>query len=161
MSYDVKIFNLCDHYTGGKQYMPEKCPKCLGKGYYYDIAFDKAGQAVLATGSIKLQQEMLKIINDVKGDNPFFERWGSELHDLIGQKSTKLTSPKLQLMIRTSLEYLRFLQCEESDTYNNMTMDEILLGVESIKVDNYYVGYDVSVVIKNTSNEILEQTILL
>lgn len=161
MAKDVKIFNLCDHYTGGKQYIVERCPKCLGNGYYYDIAFDNSGQAVLATGTIKLQQEMLKIINDVKGNNLFFPRWGSELHGFIGQKATKLDNAKMQLMITTSLEYLRFLQCEESDTYRNMSTDEILLGVESMNIVNYVVGYDVSVTIKNNSNSILTQTILL
>ena len=40
MSIDAELFTLCDHYTGGKQYAPEKCPKCGGKGYYYDISYD-------------------------------------------------------------------------------------------------------------------------
>lgn len=161
MSLDVKIFNICDHYTGGKQYLANLCPKCLGKGYYYDIHFDESGQAVLATGTIKLQQEMLKIINDVKGDNLFYTKFGSEIHDFVGQKSTKLTSNKLEFMIRQSLEYLRALQLAENDEYNNMNYDEILLGVESINIQQYLVGYDVAVTIKNTSNEILSQTILI
>lgn len=32
MSVDVKIFTQCDHFTGGKQYIVERCPKCGGKG---------------------------------------------------------------------------------------------------------------------------------
>ena len=161
MSVDAKIFTLCDNYTGGKQYIPDRCPKCLGKGYYYDISYDLQGRAKLVTGTIKLQQEVLKIINDVKGDNPYFARWGSELHDLIGSKQDALTSAKLQMMVRTSLEYLRLLQVTEHEEYKNMTMDEILLGVESINVQDYVVGYDLNVTIKNTSDELLDQTILL
>ena len=64
-------------------------------------------------------------------------------------------------MIRTSLEYLKYLQLAENKDYANMTSDEILLGVENIKVEDYVVGYDVNVTIKNQSSEILDQTILL
>lgn len=161
MSRDVRIFNMCDHYTNHKQYAVELCPKCLGKGYYYDVHFDVNGQAVLATGTIKLQQEVLKNINDVKGDNIFFESWGSEIHDVIGRKITALTPSKCEMMIRQSLEYLRYLQADQNDTYDNMTTDEILLGISNISVDKYTVGYDIGVTFVNTSNEILEQTILI
>ena len=161
MSLDVRIFNLCDHYTGGKQYAMERCPKCRGNGYYYDIFYDASGAAILVTGTIKLQQEMLKIINDIKGNNIFFPMWGSELHGWIGQKGSKLTQNKLQLMIRLSLDYLRALQYEQQEAYNNMTNDEILLGVESMDIIDYMVGYDVSVTIKNMSDEIIGDTIYL
>ena len=161
MSVDARIFTQCDHYTGGKQYIVERCPKCGGKGYYYDITYDLQGHANLITGTMKLQQEMLKIINDVKGNNPFYLRWGCELHGLIGTKQDKLTGSKLQLMVRMSLEYLRHLQLAQQEEYKNMSNDEILLGVESMDVKNYLVGYDIDVTIKNTSNEILNQSILL
>ena len=100
-------------------------------------------------------------MNDVRGNNIFFPQWGCELHGLIGEKHTKLTSSKLQMMIRLSLEYLRFLQCEEHEVYRNMTSDEILLGVESINVKDLVVGYDVSVTIKNMSDEIIGDVIQL
>jgi hypothetical protein len=161
MSVDARIFTQCDHFTGGKQYIVERCPKCGGKGYYYDISYDLQGHANLITGTMKLQQEMLKIINDVKGNNPFYLRWGCELHGLIGTKQDKLTGSKLQLMVRMSLEYLRHLQLAQQEEYKNMSNDEILLGVESMDVKNYLVGYDIDVTIKNTSNEILNQSILL
>ena len=161
MSIDAEIFTMCDHYTGGKQYAPEKCPKCGGVGYYYDISYDNQGQAKLVTGTVKLQQEVLKIINDEKGNNIFFERWGSELHNLIGTKKTKLTNSKVQMMIITSLEYLQLLQNQENNLYKNMSQDEILLGIKDINVDDYNVGFDVSVTIENQSNEILNQTVLL
>ncbi len=161
MSVDVKIFTPCDHYTGNKQYIVERCPKCRGKGYYYDIDYDLQGKAKLITGTLKLQQECLKIINDVKGDNPFFLRWGSELHDLIGTKQDKLTNSKLQMMVIMALDYLRHVQLEQQETYQNMSTDEILLGVESVQSKNYVVGYDIDVTLKNASNEILNQSILL
>lgn len=161
MSRDVMIFNVCDHFSGHKQYTVELCPKCLGSGYYYDVAFDANGRAVLATGTIKLQQEVLKCINDVKGDNIFFENWGSEVHDVVGRKETRLTSAKLEMMILQALEYLRYLQADENDVYANMTSDEILLGVKEVSIDRYAVGYDVGVTFVNTSDDLLSQTILI
>lgn len=161
MSVDVKLFNMCDHYTGNKQYKPELCPKCGGKGYYYDIFFDQAGKPQLTTGSIKLQQEMLKMINDIKGDNVFFPRWGSELHNLVGQKITKTPGIKAKWMVVQCLEYLRTLQLVANKQFENLTDDEILLGIEQINLTNFVTGYNIDVTISNISNEILEQSILL
>jgi hypothetical protein len=161
MSVDAKIFTLCDHTTGGKTYMVDLCPKCLGKGYYYDIEFDLQGQAKLITGTHKLQQEVLKICNDEKGNNLYFSRWGSNLHNLIGSKQDKLSNSRLQMMVRMSLEYLQLLQQSANKEYGNFSQDEILLGIESIEMQSYVVGYDMNVTLKNQSNDILNQTILL
>ena len=161
MSVDAKIFTLCDHTTGGKVYSVDLCPKCLGKGYYYDIDFDLQGQAKLITGTQKLQQEVLKIINDERGNNLYFNRWGSEVHDLIGSKQDKLTNSRLQIMVRMSLEYLQLLQQSAHSEYENFSSDEILLGIESIEMQSDVVGYDMRVTLKNQSNDILDQTILL
>jgi len=161
MSFDAKIFCMCDHCVNGKRYIIERCPRCLSKGYYYDIMFDRTGKAILISGTLKLQQEVLKIINDEKGNNVFFPQWGSELHNLVGSKITKSTNLKLQVMIRFSLEYLRALQLQQQKEYGNVTNDEIILGVQSLTIDNYILGFDVKVVFNNNSNTLLEQSILL
>lgn len=137
------------------------CPKCLGKGYYYDIGFNKAGEAVLCSGTIKLQQEMLKIINDIYKDNVFFPNWGSELHNLIGTKLSKTPGLKAKWMVVQCLDYLRTLQLTANEQFGNMTTDEVLQGIESIEITNLGVGYDIDCTITNMSNEILGQTILL
>ena len=62
MSKDVQFFNMCNHIIDNKYYDLYACPRCYGKSYYIDICFDNAGEAVLAQGDIKLQQEILKII---------------------------------------------------------------------------------------------------
>jgi hypothetical protein len=159
MSTDIKMFCQCDHYSNGKQYTYDLCPKCLGKGYYYDISFDSTGNPVLATGTIKLQQEVLKIINDERGNNLFFDRWGSTIHNIIGTKMTNMPVAKCEMAIRMSLDYLKMLQQSQNASYDNMTSDEILLDVESIQTTQFSRGYDINVTIKNQSNEIYDQTI--
>ena len=161
MSTDVKYFCMCDHYANHKQYNYDMCPKCQGRGYYYDITFDASGNPVLATGTIKLQQEMLKIINDVRGNNQYFERWGSTIHDIIGTKATNMPKTKCEMAIRFALEYLRLLQLMENEDYKNMADNEILLDVQSVQVDQYDRGYDFHVTIKNQEEEILDQSIYI
>jgi len=137
------------------------CPKCKGKGYYYDITFDASGNPVLATGTIKLQQEMLKIINDVRGNNKYFERWGSTIHDIVGSKMTNMPAAKCEMAVRFALEYLKLLQTIEDEEYKNMTKDEILLDVESVKTTQFDRGYNLHIAIKNQSDELLDQSIYL
>ena len=60
-----------------------------------------------------------------------------------------------------SLEYLQLLQQSAHSEYENFSSDEILLGIESIEMQSYVVGYDMRVTLKNQSNDILGQTILL
>ena len=161
MSVDVKLFNHCNHFTGGKQYTIETCPKCLGAGYYYDIAYDEANKVILTNGTIKLQQEVLKAMNDVKGENVFFPKYGSEIHGYVGRKSTVTSRMKMEYSIRQTLEYLRALQVAENNQYENMTSDEILQGVSRVDITPLVDGYDVGVTIANVSNTVLNQTIQL
>lgn len=161
MSQDVKLFHQCDHFTGGKQYTIEHCPKCLSKGYYYDISFDNAGKAVTTSGTIKLQQEVLKAMHDIRGDNLFFPRYGSGIHDFIGRKATVLDRMKIDYDVRLTLEHLRQLQMAANDVYGNFTEDEVLQGVEAVNIEQFVTGYNVGVTIKNVSNEIYDQSIEL
>lgn len=159
LSTDIKLFCQCDHYANHKQYSHDMCPKCKGNGYYYDITFDISGNPILATGTIKLQQEMLKIINDVKGNNKYYENWGSIIHNIIGSKITNMPAAKCDLAVRMALEYLKLLQITENSTYDNMTDDEILLDVENVKITQFDRGYELDVTIKNQEDEIFNQTI--
>lgn len=161
MSQDVKLFHQCDHVVGGKQHAAHLCPRCLGKGYYYDISFDEAGKAITTSGQIKLQQEVLKIINDIRGDNPFFPDWGSGIHDYIGSKASKLDRMKIGYDVRMTLEYLRELQVDAREKYNNMADNEIIQNVLSVDVDQIIMGYDVDVKFSNIQEEIYEQAIEL
>jgi len=161
MSQDVKLFHQCDHYVGGKQYAAPLCPRCLGKGYYYDISFDGSGKAITTSGTIKLQQEVLKAVNDIREDNLFFPRWGSGLHGFIGQKSSKLDRMKMGYDVRETLDYLRDLQLEAREDYRNMDDSEIIQDIEAVTVTPITTGYDVNVRFTNIESEIYGQSIEL
>ena len=109
MSTDVKVFNACNHVVNGERYTQDTCPLCRGKSYYKDIAFDNSGKAVLCTGEIKLQQEVLKIMDDPKGGNKFHPNWGDELianhsHAYLGSKNLPLVSSPYLVLLYSCLK---------------------------------------------------------
>lgn len=162
MSKDIKMFNACDHIVKNKQYDPQLCPKCYGKNYYLDIHFDINGETVLTEGSIKLQQEMLKIILDKKYMNAFHPRWGSEIDSIIGTKNINIGKAKLEVIIRMALEHLKSIQISSNTTFKNFTDDEILKLIEHVEITPLGpVGYNVDVTITNISGEVLHQSITL
>lgn len=162
MGKDIKMFNACDHIVNGTQYKSQLCPKCYGKSYYLDVHFDINGEAVLTNGSIKLQQEMLKVILDQKYMNAFHPRWGSELNSIIGSKNANINKSKLEMIVRMALEYLKGVQVNTNNRFHNLTDEEVLQIIEYIEITPIGpTGYNVDVTISNTAGEILHQSIIL
>ncbi|MCK4359416.1 MAG: hypothetical protein KAW92_11885 [Candidatus Cloacimonetes bacterium] len=73
----------CTHYLSGIQYTLYTCPRCLGKGYYYDIKFDAGGLVPQVWDETKLQQELEKIT--LTEYNPFHPEYGAGLKKRVGQ----------------------------------------------------------------------------
>jgi hypothetical protein len=160
MSKDVKFFNACNHIVDGKQYESAMCPRCYSKGYYLDICFDSAGLAVTSTGSIKLQQEMLKVLMDEKYKNVFHPQWGSEIYLLPGSKNVAISKTKLEVMVRRALEYLKTVQTNEYHQYGNLTPEEILDQIEYIEIKKLGpTGWQLYIMVSNSVSEIYAQTI--
>ena len=134
MSKDVKMFCACDHIVDGVSYIDSSCPKCYDKGYYYDIYFDEAGQSVLTSGTLKLQQEILKILIDKKGENVFDTEWGSDLYDMGGFKNLNINKAKAEMFIIQALDYLKSLQVGENFVYDNFSVDEVLSDIKSLDI---------------------------
>jgi hypothetical protein len=160
MSYDVKVFNVCDHLVNKIQYESRLCPRCRGEGYYFDIHFDATGAPVLATGDIKLQQEVLKILLDEKYTNPFHLNWGSDLRNLIGTKNLAINKARIELIVRNTLEYLKSVQVNEYMTSENLTADEIIDQILFVEIKALGpTGYTVDVTFSNGVKEVYNQSI--
>ena len=162
MSRDVQFFNACNHIVDNKYYDQYACPRCYGKSYYIDICFNISGETVQASGSIKLQQEILKIIIDKKHDNPFHPDWGCEKDLIVGTKNVQLTKVKLEKIIRDALDYLKNVQMNEYEIYRTLTQSEILGLIDFIQIiplqqDSYHIN--VSII--NAANELITQTFIL
>ncbi|MFW6014942.1 MAG: hypothetical protein ACOCRK_00730 [bacterium] len=162
MSRDVKIFNSCNHLVNDIVYEPARCPRCYGKGYFFDIYFNSHGKAVMSSGNIKLQQEMLKVILDHKFESPFHPFWGSRAHNLIGSKNLNITKAKLEIIVREALERLKLVQKNENGEWEHMTGEEMLEHIENIEIITLRpTGYHIKVTISNKEGDIFTQSITL
>lgn len=162
MSKDIKIFNACDHIVENEKYDYSMCPKCYGKGYYFDINFDNSGEAVLTENSIKLQQEMLKVIIDKKFQNVYHPTWGSEFDYLIGSKNVNINKNKMELIIRSALEHLKAVQSSNNKNFKNLTDSELLNEIEYIEIKSSGpTEIEIHVTISNVLGEIFEQSIII
>lgn len=160
MGRDVKFLNACNHIVNDVTYDIQLCPKCYGKGYYFDIYFDEKGEAVLSEDEIKLQQEMLKIIIDHKYDNLFHEEWGSQLHSLIGSKNNEITKNKIKVLARQAMEYLQKVQYTEYKNNGTLKDTELIKSIESVDVKELGpTGYLITILVKNVSGKVYEQSI--
>ena len=162
MSMDVQFLTLCDHLVSDKQYRPDMCPRCLGKGYYLDIVFDYGGAAVVTGGGIKLQQEVIKVLLDERGSDLFFPKWGSEIHDFIGKKKSTVTKSRLEMAVRRAIEYLKQVQEYEAEGNSSMTDAEIIQNIEYVYLEPLSVtAWKVTVGVSNVANEYYEYSITL
>lgn len=139
------------------------CPRCYGKNYYFDIFFNKKGQAVTATKSQKLLQECLKVLIDDKLGNPFHPDWGCNIEDRIGEKNVgNINLFKVELSVREAIEYLQKLQQNNQMEFMNMHDEEMIDAIESIEVvQNGPTGYDVKIVIISTIGDLITYNVQL
>ena len=162
MSLDVQFLSLCDHFVDKKQYRPDMCPRCYGRGYYLDIVFDTAGDVVTTGGGIKLQQEVIKILLDEKLSDLFYPQWGSEIYTFIGKKNTITTKSRLEMCIRRTIEYLKQIQEQEALTNNTITDKEVIKNIEYIILEPLSVTeWRVLIVVSNKANDFYEYTMNL
>ena len=162
MSKDIKMFNACNHLVDGITYDSQLCPKCYGKGYYFDICFDKNGDAITSSDDIKLQQEMLKVLIDEKFSNPFHSDWGSQITKMIGSKNTDITKNKVKVLVRQAEEYLQKIQIIEYSEHHNLNEKEMIEEITSVNIEGVGpTGFLVNVLLKNVAEDVLTDMIEL
>lgn len=161
MSNDIKMFVLCTHVIDGEMQEPDRCKRCYGKGFYFDIHFDSIGIATTATSTAKLQQELIKIILEDKGSNKFHEDWGCEVgNKMVGKKNTHHAKMKIEMYIRNSVEYLMKVQQENQMMFGNMDETEIIESIVSVNVQQVsQTGYSAEVVVRAVTGEIVPMKI--
>ena len=163
MSKDVMLFTACNHIINNVHYEANLCPRCRGYSYYYDISFND-GQVVTCEGDIKLQQEVLKIMNDMKNGNKFHTDWGNALinNSVIGSKNIKSIDQKIKIIIFETLQYLKNIQINNQILFKNMSENEIINNIQNITVQSMGIsGYRVRVTFENSAGQIFTQEIIV
>lgn len=141
----------------------DACPRCYGKGYYFDIFFDKRGIAVTATKSQKLLQECLKVLIEERLGNKFHPKWGCDVKQRVGKKNLgNIELFKVELAVRDAIDHLRNLQLNNQILYMNMHEEEIIHSIEKIGVKkDGPTGYNVDIVLASNVGEVITYTIKL
>ncbi|MNM81095.1 hypothetical protein D3C81_930830 [compost metagenome] len=155
MSQDVRMFVMCNHIINGEVLEESRCPRCYGKGYYFDIHFDEDGQTIISEKTLKLQQELLKITIEEKGENIFHPQWGDETRRrLIGSKNNPKAQNQIQVLVKDCIQYLQNVQIGNQTLFQNMTDEEIIATIDSINViKSSQVGYEVQVTVTSQAGE--------
>lgn len=157
--YKKEIYekSILTDYSGNSN----QCPRCYGSGVYFDIAFDNDGKAILIDDSLKLQQEVFKIVMQEKGENLFHKQYGIELNKRIaGSKNFDNIKPKLEFIVSQAINHLFDLQQNQKISKRNTTPGEVLKSVESINVTRTSpTTYSVNVSIKAEDETNLTSTV--
>ena len=157
MALDIKFCTLCSHWVNNIQYSVATCPRCNGRGWYMDIMFDPAGDAIATGGAIKMQQECIKVLFDQKHSDLFYPNWGSEIHDFIGKKNTTAIRSRLEMCIRRAIERLKAIQEHEALTNASVTDSEIIKNIEYIYLEPVSVtDWHCKIAISNKLDETFE-----
>ncbi len=111
---EVSSFKACyNAYNHLEKYTLNACPKCLGTGYVWDLAWDRLGYTEKIKQSSKLQQELEKIILSKLFRNPYHMSYGTRIKYYIFNAVPDTAATQLRSDIVAAISRLQFLQDEE------------------------------------------------
>ena len=123
-----------------KQMVYSICPRCNGRGWYYDFHFSKndaftnaATNPVTVRSRAKFRQETTKFLMTVMGDNIFHPLYGIGYFDFIGTKINDSTEDLLRIATINGLEYLRALFVQQK-TYQDVGAEEVFTYISDLQV---------------------------
>lgn len=109
------------------------CPKCFGKGYYYDCEVDNLGILTKIVGDAKLRQELEKITLTQKGNNRFHLAYGLD-RNVFGLVDPSFVRTRIRAALIIMLKHFNLLQ-KEADAGGQFLPDtEYMDGVKGIEV---------------------------
>ena len=125
----------CTHYLSGVQYILSTCPRCLGKGYFYDVRFDAGGLIPQVWDETKLMQELEKIT--LTDFNPFHPEYGAKLKRRIGQVSRdELRAIVKRDLLAAVYNLIKYQKAEASKGTQNgyFSSRELIDRVEKVEI---------------------------
>lgn len=132
---DVKLKHTCDHNLPSGKYNLNSCPRCLGKGYYFDIKFSPRGDVLTVSEIEKLLQELVKITLTSKGGNFFHDEYGSHVSDSIGMVQSKnFREARLKQSIIDAVLRLRYLQRDGIEKGYRFSLKELIDKISKIEI---------------------------
>lgn len=164
---DVKLKHTCDHNLPSGKYTLNDCPRCLGKGYYFDIKFSPKGDVFTVSEIEKLLQELVKITLTSKGGNFFHDEYGSYVSDSIGMVQSKnFREARLKQSIIDAVLRLRYLQRDGIEKGYRFSLKELIDKISKIEIyeienDPTQLGFKVTVQTVEGMTAILQGSVTL
>lgn len=132
--FDVALKQTCDHFVGENKYLLDSCPRCLGRGIYYDLNFNAKGLVDTVEKGNKLNQEIEKILITRLGSNKFHLEYGSLLTNAstLGV-DTVFRETVLKQSISGALRQLRSYQQSEVSKGKFFPPEELISTIRKIE----------------------------
>jgi len=143
MSFDIGQTILCNHidrfgntYTDPSQI--DRCPKCHGKGDYYDLVWNATSGEVSKVEDLSLLQELaVKAVLTSKGDNIYHPSYGTAITDSVAAPSSSVDAVArlIEQQVVQALGGVRFRQDQQLEIGQVMTDDELIRAISGIEVE--------------------------
>lgn len=142
------------------------CPRCDGRGWYWDIqiARNESTPGALANPKLtrknaKLKQEVTKMISTYLGDNPFHPFYGVGYQKFIGTRIIPgRTETDLWSLTDEAFTYLVGLHNQQK-TYQTVDGEEVLASFDNMNVNydpNSPTAFYINIFIRNAVNQSLD-----
>jgi hypothetical protein len=122
MAFDIASKHTCYHVISGVNYLPVQCPRCHGRGFYYDLLPHTLGQVALITGSDKLVQQLEKAFLEQRRPSG----WGFNHKALVGLYQVDTIKALLTSEIVATLSFVKQQQQSQLQQGISLTASELI-----------------------------------
>lgn len=131
---DFFIGARCDHKVNTIIYPITTCPLCNGLGYRWinrenDLQLDYQRKPIILEGTMKLKQEVVKILLTRLGSDLVDANYGTDLYKIVGLKQTTRIPTLIKTQILQALAHYTLIN------QNNTNPDEIIASIDSLKIE--------------------------
>lgn len=162
---EPKLRQLCNHVLASGTFTLATCPRCLSKGYYYDILINQDGLIAQVQGVSKLGQELEKITITQVGENTFHISYGTVVNEVFGELTVPGREALLRQSIINAIYRLKTLQQLELENGGQFPSAELIDRIDKIDFfttgDPRQIGYRVYVITVSGTATITEGTIII
>ncbi len=148
-TFDVGKTLTCDHVVGGVRYSEETCPRCLGRGFYYDFELDAHGNVPQVFGANLLSELILKFVLTPRGSSKIHPGFGTRIP--VSVASTSLSREDVLLELRRALGLLALYQRDQISLGQTLLDEEFFAGLDDLSIEVGDRSLDIQVKVRTRS----------
>jgi hypothetical protein len=140
---DIKLRHICDHNLSDSHYTQYSCPRCLGRGYYFDIKFDGQGKTIVLSKEDKLAQSLEKIL--ITEINLFHPEYAANLPKWLGKLAFNEIKELIKYDIVNAVGRIKAYQDSFPGTFSSRASIATLDSIDVYEVEVGSLQYNVSI----------------